>query len=322
MGAVPLIPTPFEAAVELNQNAQVDSSQIDDVRGSGGGGLGRLGGIPIPTSKGGLIVTVVMVLIALAGGGLGINALGGSDSSDTGSGSVATDCASTNANKDQETDCRNALFVESIQNFWQKETPDVFGKAYTTSKTEFFSGSTQTGCGAADTGVGPFYCPDDNEVYIDLSFYDQLSSEFGAKGAFAQPYVLAHEYGHHIQDIIGTEALEQKAVQKDPNNANKSSVMLELQADCYAGVWAKHAESTTDTHGTPIFTSITSQDIADAVTAAGAVGDDTIQKKMGCSVDESAFTHGSSAQREQWLNTGYSSGDPKSCDTFGNSLSA
>jgi uncharacterized protein len=309
--------------VELNPNAQVDPSQVDDVRasgGGGGGGIGRLGGIPIPTSKGGLIVTLVMVAIALAGGGFGINALGGSGG-DTGTGSVASDCASSNANKDQQTDCRNALFIESIQNFWQKETPDVFGTSYTMAKTEFFSGSTQTGCGPADTGVGPFYCPEDNRVYIDLSFYDQLSSEFGAKGAFAQPYVLAHEYGHHIQDIVGTEALEQNAVQQHPGDANTYSVMLELQADCYAGVWAKHAESTTDTHGTPIFTSITSQDIADAVDAAGAVGDDTIQKKMGGSVDESAFTHGTSAQREQWLKTGYDSGDPKSCNTFGNSLS-
>ncbi len=310
--------------MELNDKAQIDASQIDDVRGSGGGGggLGRLGGIPIPTSKGGLIVTVVFVLLALAGGGLGINALGGSSTDPSTTGSVASDCASSNPNKDQETDCRNALYVESIQNFWQKETPDVFGKAYTTAKTEFFSGSTQTGCGPADTGVGPFYCPDDNRVYIDLSFYDQLASEFGAKGAFAQPYVLAHEYGHHIQDIIGTEAAEQQAVQRDPSKANQYSVMLELQADCYAGVWAKHAESTTDTHGTPIFTSITSQDISDAVTAAGAVGDDTIQKKMGGKVDESAFTHGSSAQREQWLETGYHSGDPKSCNTFGNALDA
>jgi predicted metalloprotease len=306
--------------MEINENAQVDPSQIDDRRGAsgGGGGFGGLGGIPIPTSKGGLIVTAVIVLLTLAGGGFaGFNALDGGNGGST---SAASDCSTGNPNKDQQTDCRNELFVESIQNFWQKETPQVFGKDYTTSKTEFFTASTDTGCGPADTGVGPFYCPEDNEVYIDLSFYNQLSSEFGAKGEFAQPYVLAHEYGHHIQDIIGTEAAMRQAQQRDPGSANKYSVMLELQADCYAGVWAKHAESTTDTHGTPIFTSITQQDVQDAVTAAGAVGDDTIQKKMGGKVDESAFTHGSSAQREQWLNTGYRSGDPKACDTFGNSL--
>jgi predicted metalloprotease len=312
--------------VEINENAQVDPTQIDDRRGSGGGGFGGLssfggGRIPIPTSKGGLIVTAIVVLVGLFGGGYaGVNALNGGG--DSGTGSVASDCASSNPNKDAETDCRNALYVESIQNFWQKETPQVFGKAYTKSKTEYFTNSTNTGCGPADTGVGPFYCPTDNEVYIDLSFYDELATQFGAKGEFAQAYVLAHEYGHHIQDIVGTEAAMQRAQQRDPGAANKYSVMLELQADCFAGVWAKHATSTTDTHGTPIFTSITAQDVQDALTAAGAVGDDTIQKKMGGKVDETAFTHGSSADREHWLNTGYTSGDPKACDTFGNSLTA
>jgi len=306
--------------VELNENAQVDPGQIDDRRGAGGfggGGFGgRLGGIPIPTSRGGLIVTVIAVLLALAGGGFaGFNALGG------GSGSSASDCSSANPNRDQQTDCRNELYVESIQNFWQKETPQVFGRPYQMAQTEFFSGQTDTGCGPADSGVGPFYCPSDNQVYIDLSFYDQLATQFGASGAFAQPYVLAHEYGHHIQDLVGTETAYERARQRDPANANQLSVMLELQADCYAGVWAKHALSTTDTHGTPIFTSITPQDIQDAVQAAGAVGDDAIQKKMGGGVNESAFTHGSSAQREQWLKTGYDSGDPKSCDTFGSALS-
>lgn len=307
--------------MEINENAQVDPTQIDDRRGGGGfGGLGGLGGgrIPIPTSKGGLIVTVVVILMALAGGGFaGVNALGGGG----GSSNAVSDCSSANPNRDQQTDCRNELFVESIQNFWQTETPQVFGEQYTRSQTEFFSGSTDTGCGPADTGVGPFYCPEDNKVYIDLTFYDELTNQFGAKGEFAQPYVLAHEYGHHIQDILGTEATMRRAQQRNPADANKLSVMLELQADCYAGVWAKHAESTTDTHGTPIFTSITSQDIQDAVTAAGAVGDDAIQKKMGGQVDESAFTHGSSAQREHWLTTGYSTGDPKACDTFGSALS-
>jgi len=303
--------------MSLNDNAQVDPSQIDDRRGMGGGG-GGLGFMPIPTSRGGLIVTIIVVLLGLAGGGyFGVNALGGGGDN----GNIATDCGSANPDRDQRTDCRNALYVESIQNFWQSETPDVFGKRYSRARTEFFSGSTDTGCGPADTGVGPFYCPADDEVYIDLSFYDQLANQFGATGQFAQPYVLAHEYGHHIQDIVGTEAAMRDAQQRNTGDASKLSVMLELQADCYAGVWAKHAESTTDTHGTPIFTSVTPQDFQEAVTAAGAVGDGTIQKKMGGGVDESAFTHGSSAQRERWLRTGYDSGDPKSCDTFGGALS-
>jgi predicted metalloprotease len=308
--------------MEINENAQVDPTQIDDRRGGGGGGgglggLGGLGGgrIPIPTSRGGLIVTVIVVLITLAGGGFaGFNALGGGGSQ------PASDCSSANPDRFKQTDCRNELYVESIQNFWQTETPQVFGKAYTRSKTEFFSGQTDTGCGPADAGVGPFYCPQDNEVYIDLSFYDQLSSDFGAKGAFAQPYVLAHEYGHHIQDIIGTESAMRRAQQRDPSSASRLSVMLELQADCYAGVWAKHATSTRDTHGEAIFTSITPQDINEALDAAAAVGDDSIQKKMGGQVDEAKFTHGSAAQRQHWFNAGFSTGDPKACDTFGSSL--
>jgi predicted metalloprotease len=312
--------------MEINENAQVDPSQIDDQRGRGGGGGlnglggGGLGGIPIPTSKGGLIVTAIVVVLMLAGGGFaGFNALGGSGDSGSSGNDIASGCATGSAGHD-DTDCRNALYVESIQDFWGAEMPKVFGKPYQKAQTEFFSGQTQTGCGAADSGVGPFYCPEDNKVYIDLSFYNELSDRFGAKGAFAQPYVLAHEYGHHIQDLIGVEADVQRAEQRDPNNQNKYSVMLELQADCYAGVWAKHATSTEDTHGQPIFTSVTQSDIKDALDAAAAVGDDAIQKKMGGGVDESQFTHGSSAQRDQWFQTGYSSGEPKSCDTFGDSL--
>ena len=303
--------------MEINENAQVDPSQIDDARGrGGGGGIGGLGGIPIPTSKGGLIVTAIAVVLALAGGGFGISQFtGGGDSGNN----LSTDCAAGTSGHD-DTDCTNALYVESIQDFWGKEMPAVFNKPYQTAKTEFFSGQTQTGCGAADSGVGPFYCPADNEVYIDLTFYDELVNKFGAKGEFAQPYVLAHEYGHHIQDLSGTEAQVTRAEQRDPQDQNKYSVMLELQADCYAGVWANHAADTKDTHGTPIFTSITKQDITDAIDAAGAVGDDAIQKKMGGGVDESQFTHGSSAQREHWFSTGYDSGDPKSCNTFGDSL--
>jgi hypothetical protein len=303
--------------VEINENAQVDPGQIDDQRGGGFGGGGRPGGIPIPMGRGGLIGTIIALLIAVGGGFAGFNALGGGG----GDGAPASDCSADNPDRYQQTDCRNELYVESIQNFWQKEMPQVYGKGYSMARTEFFSGQTDTGCGAADSGVGPFYCPADDRVYIDLSFYDQLATDLGAPGAFAQPYVLAHEYGHHVQDLLGTEGAVDRARQRDPGNANRLSVMLELQADCYAGVWAKHAKETTDTHGTPIFKSITQQDIQQAVQAAGAVGDDAIQTKMGGGVDESAFTHGSSAQREQWLTTGYSSGDPKSCDTFGGALS-
>jgi predicted metalloprotease len=153
-------------------------------------------------------------------------------------------------------------------------------------------------------------------VYIDLTFYDELANRFGAKGEFAAPYVLAHEYGHHIQDLIGTEARMRQLQQADQSNANKYSVMLELQADCYAGAWAKGASTTTDAGGQPLFTSITAADIQEAVDTAGTIGDDTIQKQAGQQVNQDKFTHGSSAQRQQWFTQGYSTGDPKQCDTF------
>ncbi len=169
--------------------------------------------------------------------------------------------------------------------------PQAFGRPYQPAKTTFFSQSVNTACGQADSGVGPFYCPEDDKIYIDLTFYNELATRFGAKGEFAQPYVLAHEYGHHIQDLLGTEAQMRRAQERDPGNANTYSVMLELQADCYSVTWTKHA-----------------------------VGDDAIQKKVSGRVDEHKFTHGTSEQRQHWFSQGYQTGDPRSCDTFGNAL--
>jgi predicted metalloprotease len=307
--------------MSLNENAQIDTSQVEDRRGaSGGGGLGGM--IPIGGGgRGGIIGIIATVILLLAGGGYGASqVLGGDGNSGGDNTNLNQECATSNPNRLQNVDCRNALYINSIQNFWQTELPQVYGDQYQQVKTVFFSQQTSTGCGTADTGVGPFYCPQDKLVYIDLAFYDELTNQFGAKGQFTQAYVLAHEYGHHAQDLIGTLPQVDRAEQRDPGNANKYSVMLELQADCYAGVWAAHATQTKDQSGQPIFTQVTQQDIQDAVNAAGSVGDDTIQKKMGGGVDESKFTHGTSAQREQWFSTGYKSGDPKSCDTFGNAL--
>ncbi|HEX6500768.1 MAG TPA: neutral zinc metallopeptidase [Micromonosporaceae bacterium] len=305
--------------MELNRDADVDTSQVEDVRGAGGGG--GFGGLPIPLGggRGGIIGTIIGLVILLAGGGWGASQMlggsGGGQQADNGK--LAQECSTANPNRTQELDCRNTLYVNSIQNFWQHELPQVFGKSYQQAKTVFFSQQVTTGCGAADSGVGPFYCPADNHVYIDLTFYNELANRFGAKGEFAQPYVLAHEYGHHVQDLLGTEAQVDRQRQRDPGAANQLSVMLELQADCYAGVWAKHATQTTDASGKPIFTNITQQDIQQALDAAAAVGDDAIQKKVSGRVDESKFTHGSSAQRDHWFSQGYTTGDPKSCDTFG-----
>ena len=297
--------------MELNENAQVDTEQVRDVGRSGGG----LRGIPIPIGgKGGGVIGLIIFVLLVAGGLIGGNTLLGDDNS--GGGDVARECAQSNPDRLNNVKCRNALFINSIQNYWQTALPRHFNRPYEASDTVFFSQAVTTGCGQADSGVGPFYCPEDNMIYIDLTFWNQLATQLGAKGEFAQPYVLAHEYGHHIQDLVGTEAQVRRQMQRDPGSANQLSVALELQADCYAGAWAKNATETTDAGGRPIFKSITQQDINDALEAAAAVGDDTIQKKMGGRVDESKFTHGSAAQRKQWFTRGYSTGDPTACNTF------
>jgi predicted metalloprotease len=307
--------------MDINENADLDASQVQDARGATGAGGGGLGGLPIPIGGGrlGLIITVVVVLgMLVLGGTFGRGLLGGGGDSGGGGGDLGAKCATTNPNRFQETDCRNLLYVNSVQAYWTKALPETFGKPYQKASTVFFSGAVTTGCGTADSGVGPFYCPADRHVYIDLTFYDELATRFGAKGAFAQPYVLAHEYGHHVQNLLGTQAQVSRAQQSDPGNANRYSVMLELQADCYAGVWSKHATETADAGGKPLFTRLTDKDIAQALETAAAIGDDTIQKKMGSRVDESKFTHGTSQQRQHWFQQGYSTGNPKACDTFGN----
>ncbi|GAB1646159.1 neutral zinc metallopeptidase [Krasilnikovia sp. MM14-A1259] len=304
--------------MELNENAEIDTSQIDDVRDSGGGGFGGggggFGGLPI--GGGGLTGIVISVVVALVTGYFGINHLTGGGSRPSGDNTrLRQECAQSDRLK--QLDCRNALYVNSIQNYWSEAMPHTFNKSYWPAKTVYFSRAVRTGCGNADSGVGPFYCPADDRVYIDLSFYRVLSDSLGAPGEFAQPYVLAHEYGHHIQDLLGTEAQMRRAQQRDPKNANQLSVRLELQADCYAGVWAKNATGTESAEGTKIFKSITAQDIQQGLDTAGKIGDDTLQRRSGGGVNPAEFTHGTSAQRQHWFSTGFQTGTAKSCDTFG-----
>ncbi|HEV7964857.1 MAG TPA: neutral zinc metallopeptidase [Actinoplanes sp.] len=299
--------------MELNENAQIDTSQIDDERGSGGGG-GGFGGLPI--GGGGLTGIIVTVLIALVGGYLGINQLGGNGSSTQSGDNTSLSQKCSQSDKLKQLDCRNALYVNSIQAFWRDELPQSFGVQYKPAKTVFFSNAVRTGCGNADSGTGPFYCPADDKVYIDLTFYKLLADQLGAPGEFAQPYVLAHEYGHHVQDLVGTEAQMRRDQQRNPSQANKLSVKLELQADCYAGVWAKGATGTTDSSGQKIFKSITAQDIQQGLDTAAKIGDDTLQQRSGGTINPAEFTHGTSAQRQKWFANGYKSGDPKACDTF------
>ncbi|MBY8872600.1 neutral zinc metallopeptidase [Micromonospora sp. PLK6-60] len=302
--------------MELNENARIDTSQVEDRRGSGGGG-GM--GIPIPIGggRGGIVGIIIAVLVALVGGGFGLNAM--NDGGDAAGDNTALKEKCDQSDALQQLDCRNTAYINSIQAYWNKAMPEVFGERYQPSKTIFFSQAVNTGCGNADSGVGPFYCPADDKVYIDLTFYQVLAEQLGAEGEFAQPYVLAHEYGHHVQDLLGTEAQMRRQQQRDPNNANALSVKLELQADCYAGAWAKNATGTADEVGVKIFKSITEQDIQQAIDTAEKIGDDAISKRANRPVNPEEFTHGSSEQRKQWFTKGYESGSPKSCDTFGTS---
>ena len=307
--------------MDLNENADLDTSQVEDVRGGGGGGGG---GFNLPIGGRGLAGTLVGLIVVVLLGVLGVNQFTG-DSSGGGGGTADNSdlnakCAKSNPNRFNETDCVNLLYVNSIQDHWRRTLPATFGVQYQLATTRYFSGAVSTACGDADSGVGPFYCPADHHVYIDLTFYDELARRFGAPGRFAQAYVLAHEYGHHVQSLLGTEAQMRRAQQRDPGNANRYSIALELQADCYAGVWAKSATQTTDANGNALFKSVTDQDIAQALQAAAAVGDDAIQKKSTGRVNQDTWTHGSSEDRQRWFSQGNTTGDPKRCDTFGGSL--
>nr|MDT0659612.1 neutral zinc metallopeptidase [Micromonospora sp. DSM 115978] len=298
--------------MELNENARIDTSQISDRRGSGGG----IGGLPIPGGGGGLVGIVITLLAVLVGGGFGINAMTGDGGEPADNAGLEQRCAAEDALS--QLDCRNTLYVNSIQAWWRVALPQHFGERYQETDTVFFDQAVSTGCGQAGSGVGPFYCPADRQVYIDLTFYQVLAEQLGASGEFAQPYVLAHEYGHHVQTLLGTEAQVRRQQERDPGGANELSVMMELQADCYAGAWASNATGTADEAGQKIFTSITEQDIREGLDTAAAIGDDTIQERSGGGrIDESKFTHGSAEQRQEWFKRGHDSGDPTACDTFG-----
>ncbi|WP_229075334.1 neutral zinc metallopeptidase [Actinoplanes sp. DH11] len=296
--------------MELNERADIDTSQVQESGRSGGGG--GIGGLPI--GGGGLTGIVVTLVLALVGGYFGINTMGGGDGGGDSAATPLSGC--TGEQKLQELKCRNALYITSIQAYWRDQLPKSFGEQYQPATTQIFDGQVRTACGAADSGVGPFYCPADDKVYIDLTFYQVLSQQLGAPGEFAQPYVLAHEYGHHVQDVLGTEAEMRRRQERDPSSANEESVKLELQADCYAGAWAKSAANTTDADGDKIFVSLTDQDIQEGIQAAGQIGDDTLQKQGGGEINPEQFTHGTSAQRQEWFRAGYDSGDPAQCDTF------
>jgi uncharacterized protein len=293
--------------MRFDEDSQLDTSQVQDTRGS------RIRGTPVAIGGGaGVLGIVIYLLVNLLGGSTG--ALPGIDQVQVeGDNSQLEQECKTGQDANTKQDCRVVAVVNSVQTYWTQEF-ERRGGSYQTAETQLFSGATQSGCGAASSETGPFYCPADGTVYIDLSFYGELQSRFGARGGpFAQAYVLAHEYGHHVQNLLGATEQVARDRRTGPQSA---SVRLELQADCYAGLWASHATTTPGPGGDPLVQRLTEADIADGLDAAAAIGDDRIQARFQGRVDRESWTHGSAEQRQRWFTVGYRSGDLARCDTF------
>jgi uncharacterized protein len=274
------------------------SDNVEDVRGQSGGR--RFGGPRL--GLGAMLLLLVLSLVfkrdffALIGAGGGLAA------------GAETGAELTPAQQLHEDSL--AAFASAVLDSTQKDWAAIFpelGSRYRDAKLVLFRDAWQSACGAAETATGPFYCPGDEKVYIDLGFYDELTRRFGAAGDFAQAYVLAHEIGHHVQKQLGIEAQVRESQRRKPNSANDLSVRMELQADCFAGVWGGHYAARGG---------LEQGDFEEGMRAAAAVGDDRIQKMTQGYVNPEGFTHGTSEQRQRWFNQGFRTGDPRQCDTF------
>ena len=289
----------------FNERSRLDPSQVEDRRGRGVGTKVAIGGGGL-----GLVILVVALLLGVDPSNLGsvVEPPTSVSTGSSGSSSSLEERCQTGADANTREDCRIVGFVNSIQSFWT----DEFARrkaSYTPAKLVLFTDATEAACGYASAAVGPFYCPNDQKVYLDLSFFDELRTRFGAQGgSFAEAYVVAHEYGHHVQNLTG--ALETSAGARN-TGPTSAAVLTELQADCLAGIWANHATET------GYLTKVTDAEIAQSLDAAAAVGDDRIQQQTQGYVSPESWTHGSSQQRQMALKDGLQSGDMATCETPG-----
>lgn len=289
----------------FRDNAGIDSSQV---RRSGGRGRG----IAVGGGLGGIVLVVVALLLGGDPSTI-IGQLGTGESSSTEPGGAVENCE-TGADANADVDCRVVATVNSLNQVWESQFAPQTGVAYVRPGVELFTSAVGTGCGDATSAVGPFYCPADSTAYVDTEFFQVLVDRFGSSaGPLAQEYVVAHEFGHHLQNLLGDIG----RAQADPAGAESGAVRTELQADCYAGVWANVADDLAAPGSTePLLEPLTDRDISDALSAASSVGDDRIQQASTGRVDPEGWTHGSSEQRQAWFSAGYATGQIAACDTY------
>lgn len=292
----------------FNEGLQIDPNRAS----SGGPGMG--GKLALGGGAGGLILLVITLLMGGDPGSV-LGQFTGTQDQQVQSGTQGTpEHCRTGADANRYVDCRVVLTAQSLDAVWAEELPKQTGVKYVPPDLRLFSGAVATGCGNATSNVGPFYCPADHTAYFDVGFFQELVDRFGSSGGpLAQEYVVAHEVGHHLQTQLGDIA----RAQRDPQGAESGAVRTELQADCYAGIWAHYADKTPAPGGSqPFLRPLSNTDVQDALSAASAVGDDRIQRAAQGRVNPEAWTHGSSQQRQRWFLTGYTTGRVEACDTY------
>jgi uncharacterized protein len=285
----------------FNEGMQIDTSTASS-SGGGGGGMIALGG-----GLGGLVIVLLAMFLGVDPG-----VIPQQQTSDVSAPGFDLNQCKTGADANKYVQCRVVATGNSVDAVWHQQLPKL-GRNYTRPRVRLFTGQVNTECGPATSEVGPFYCPVDKTAYFDTDFFKVLVDRFGSNGGpFAQEYVVAHEYGHHVQNLLGVLGRAQQGAQ----GAGGNGVRTELQADCYAGIWAHYASKVTQDSGVPYLNPLTDKDIKDALSAAASVGDDRIQQSTTGRVNPESWSHGSSEQRQKWFTVGHQTGEPRNCDTF------